>query len=159
MSTVRLYPLLLLALFTGCTSGTAPDARILTGHWATEPEAHRPSGSMQYHLVLGRDRRFSREVRSYGVYQGQAAVTLSAYSRDEGQFEVLGDSIVFRPERRIWWDSFYRVAEPTIEELTPSDRLSDGATFRVRLNRLTLSYLTFPLDAPVPTQKTFRRAN
>lgn len=159
MSKTRCYLLLLLVLVAGgCTSSTAPEAEVILGRWATEREALSPSGSVQYHLVLGRDQRFSSETRMYGVYAKQAPAALSAFLRHEGHFHVEGTNIVFQPETRISWDSFYGVAEPTVEKLSSSHTLYDGATFEVRQNRrLTLHYLTYPLDAPVPTQKTFWR--
>jgi hypothetical protein len=158
MKPTRRSLILLLVLTSGCLSGTAPDAQLLHGEWITDVVGLSPSGSMQYHLALRPDGHFSLEIRSYGVYAGQAPAVLSAFSRHEGQFDVDGARLRFRPEKFIGWDSFQGVAEPTVQSPSPYSRLFDDATFRVRRDRLVLHYLTYPADAPVPTQMRFRRS-
>jgi len=158
MYRVHLSLLLLLSLLASCKSSTAPEAEILHGHWRTEFEALSPAGSMQYHLILGPGRRFSAEVRSYGLYSTHAAADLSAFARHEGKFRVEGSRIIFQPEILVSWDSFHGVAHPTVTKPSPYQTLYDEATFAVGPDHLTLHYFSYPADAAVATQQTFRRA-
>ncbi len=60
--------------------------RELLGQWSTAPEVPYPQGWYQSHLRLVSGGFHQSEVRSYGVYPGQAAADLSSSSREEGTF-------------------------------------------------------------------------
>jgi hypothetical protein len=47
---------------------------------------------------------------------------------------------------------------PTAKRSLSWDRLFHQATFELDKNRLTISYLTYPFDSPVPTDINLSRA-
>jgi hypothetical protein len=97
-------------------------------------------------------------VRSFGLLPGQRPNDLSAYSRTEGLFRVEGDRLHLSPTRLVTWDGFYGLTSPErVERLNPEGSFVDNARFSIRLNRLTLYYLSYPADAPVETTRTFLR--
>lgn len=144
-------------VLTGCESSTSPDASILEGRWATARDALSPAGSHQGFLTFA-GTAFVLEVRSFGVYGGQGANDLSAYSRTEGTFRVEGDRLHFSPTRVVTWDRFFGVDSPErVESPYPWGSLFDDARFTVRFTRLTLRYVIYPADAPVETSRIYRR--
>jgi hypothetical protein len=148
------------ALAVSCGSPTEPPHHELVGRWITAPEDLRPSGWHQYHLRFSANGRFTSEVRSFGLISGQRRDGLSAYSRTEGTFRTEGDQLIFRPERLVWWDAFYGLDSPEhVQEPYPYTGFYDGTRYVVANGRLTLHYLSYPADAPVPTAKTYFRAN
>jgi hypothetical protein len=148
------------ALLLGCTAPTDPAYRELVGHWITAPEDLRPSGWHQYHLTFSANGRFTTEVRSFGLISGQRGDGLSAYYRTEGTFVTEGDRLIFQPIRSVWWDAFYGINSPVhVEEPHPHTGFYDGAHYVVASGRLTLRYLSYPADAPVPTTQIYLRAN
>ena len=85
--------------------------RELLGHWATAPEGVNPQGWYQSHLSFASSGSYQSEVRSYGVYPGQAAADLASYSREEGVFRAEGDHLVMQAQRLVEWDRFYGAEE------------------------------------------------
>jgi hypothetical protein len=147
-----------LVLLAACASPTDQGRSPLVGRWATAPEDLSPSGWHQYHMTFAAEGAFALEVRSYGVYAGQPHDELSAYSRTEGSYRVDGERLVFEPQRLVWWDRFYGVASPEhVEDSYPYGSLFNAATYVVRDNQLTLRYVSYPADAPVPTSMVFIR--
>jgi hypothetical protein len=147
---------LVLPLAVACDSATSPESA-LAGRWATEREGLSPAGSYQSFLTF-EGPTFASEVRSYGLLQGQGPNDVSAYSRTEGTFRVEGDRLHFSPTRLVTWDGFYGVTSPErVESPYPWGSLFDNARFSIRLNRLTLQYLSYPADAPVETSRSYWR--
>jgi hypothetical protein len=128
----------------------------LIGRWQSEREALHPSGSYQTTLTF--DAGFmSTDVRSYGVYSGTPS-ELSAYTTTTGAFEARGDSLFSHPERQVWWDRFYGANSPEhVVALSGGGSMYAGAQFVIEENRLTIHYLSYPADGPVPTTATFVR--
>lgn len=158
MRTLSLVVAAAVLLLAGCSSLTAPGADELVGSWTTARESLHPAGSLEHRLDLGRDLRFVAEFRSYGVYPGQGPDQLSAYSRTSGSYRVGGNRLVLRPDTLVTFDSFYGRAEPTRTTPYPYTGLYDHATFEVSGDQLTLTYLSYPADAPVTTRQRLRRA-
>lgn len=147
----------LLALLTACSPPTGPRAAGLAGDWTTEREALRPGGSRESRLSLAGDGRFVSESRAYGVYPGQAAEQLSSTSRVAGGYRADGDRLLFRAESLTTYDTFGGREETRVQDPYPYGAVYEGATFRVEGDRLTLTYTTYPADAPVRTSRQFRR--
>jgi hypothetical protein len=145
-----------LPLGIACHSPTSPESA-LAGRWATERESLSPAGSHQSFLTFSGG-AFAFEVRSFGLYQGQRSNDLSAYSRTEGTFRIEGDRLNFSPARLVTWDRFFGPTSPErVETPYPWGSLFDSTRFTVRVNRLTLRYLSYPADAPVETTRTYWR--
>jgi hypothetical protein len=148
------------ALLLGCTPPTDPGHRELVGRWITAPADLSPSGWHQYHLTFSANGRFAAEARSFGLYSGQRRDGLSAYSRTEGAFRTEDDRLVFEPVRLVWWDAFYGIDSPEhVQEPYPYMGFYDDTHYVVAGRQLTLRYLSYPADAPVPTMQTYLRAN
>jgi hypothetical protein len=153
LTTIALVGLILAA----CETSTSLDGSVVAGRWATEREGLSPSGSYQSFLTFD-DAAFTAEVRSYGVYEGQRPNDLSAYARTEGTFRIEGDRLHFSPTRLITWDHFYGPTSPErVESPYPWGSIFDDARFTVRLNQLTLHYITYPAYAPVATSRSYLR--
>ena len=152
----RFWPVIVacvgLASAGGCADPNQPEPTDLAGRWISAPADLAPQGWHQYHLTFTNAGRFSHEVRTYGLYTGQAPSTLTAFSRVEGRFRHDGDRLVTEPERLVWWDSFYgENSRVRVEEPYPWGGLFDDARFVVDGDRLTIHFTTYPADAPVPT--------
>jgi hypothetical protein len=95
----------------------------------------------------------------YGLYTGQAAAELSAFSREEGLFRAEGDSLFMEAKRLVAWDRFYGADSPerVYEPYPYGDAPLDGARLEFRGDRLALYYITYPADAPVPTTQEYAR--
>ena len=148
---------LLCALAPACALLVEPGPGAPVGDWATPREALSPTGSHEDLLALAPDGRFVAESRMYGVYPGQPADLLSASSRTEGRYRVEGDRHHFEPESLTSDDTFGGRGETTVQAPYPYGGVYEGATFRVDGDRLTLTYTTYPADAPETTRRTFRR--
>jgi hypothetical protein len=159
----------LLAL--GCTSPTEmllpPEAAQLVGRWQTAPEnvnvagaggAILKTGSYQITLSLNVNGDAVVDTRSYGMYGSQRTTDLSAYTTNSGTFRVVGDSLTLELTRSVWWDAFYGTNSPEHIETLPPGR-TQPSKFRIDGNKLILDYLSYPLDAPVPTTAIYFRAN
>jgi len=152
---------MLAATLLACSDPAAPQPGSLIGHWLTEPQPLLPSGSHQYSLRYGADGRYTSEVRSYGLYAGQAATDLSAYVQLTGTFRAEAGRIAYATERIVRWDHFYGPeSAPVVQEPAGAPpRPDDGTQYEIRGDRLTLHYLSYPLDAPVPTTQVYFRAD
>ena len=147
-----------LTVGVSCSSATEPsrDDR-LVGRWTTDRSDVSPAGSMQSHLTFSKDGSFVAEHRSYGVYYGQRADALSSYSRTRGTYVVEADRLYFTPKSLASWDRFYGPnSAERVQKPYPYGKLYDDARFQLQDSVLTLLYLTYPADAPVPTLQTFR---
>ncbi len=149
---------LVCAVLASCSALVDPVSGGFVGDWATEREALSPTGSHENLLSLGSDGRFVAESRMYGVYPGQPADQLAASSRTEGSYRAEDGRLHFQPESLTTFDTFEGRAKTTVHRPYPYGGVYEGAEFEVDGDRLTLTYLTYPADAPVETRRTFRRA-
>jgi hypothetical protein len=148
--------LVLLALVSACAEPAADD---LIGNWLTAREDLQPASWYQTELSFTPFGVFYSEVRSYELISGQNRDGLSAYSRIEGTYLKEGNRLRFQPRRLVWWDAFYGVGSPEQVEEPYRAPLYDSASYIIQDDRLTLSYLSYPLDAPEPTTREFSRAD
>jgi hypothetical protein len=150
-------PVLLCALLASCSAPVEPVSGGFVGDWATEREALSPAGTHENLLSMGADGRFAAESRMYGAYPGQPADRLSASSRTEGSYRAEDGRLRFEPESLTTFDTFEGRAMTTVHRPYPYGGVYEGAKYEVDGDRLTLTYLTYPADAPVETRRTFRR--
>jgi hypothetical protein len=154
MRAQKLLPVIATVLTLGCSdqAPTEPRPQPLTGHWISQRFALGESASYEHHLTLSPFLKFVSEARNYGSYPGQGPDDFSGYTRVEGTYRVDGDRLQFRPLRQVSWDLFYGQNSPVqVIEPYPYGTLFDGARFEIVAERLTLHYLSYPLDAPVAT--------
>ena len=131
---------------------TGPGPQSLSGHWVSQRFHLGPSASYEQHLTFGPFMRFASEARNYGSYPGQGPDEFSGYSRVEGTYGIDGDRLHFHPQRVVEWDLFYGPNSPVeIIQPYPYGTVFDSARFDIAVDRLTLRYLSYPLDAPVAT--------
>lgn len=148
---------LLCALTAACSPLTEAVSGGLVGDWATQREALSPAGAHEDLLSLGADGRFVAESRAYGAYPGQSADRLSASSRTEGRYRAEDGRLRFEPVSLTVYDTFGGRAETTVHAPYPYGGVYERARFDVDGDRLTLTYVTYPADAPETTRRTFRR--
>jgi hypothetical protein len=141
------------ALLLACAGPTSPPSdRELLGRWATPREDLSPSGWHQYRLTFDARGRFTREHLSFGVYSGERDDELSSYYREGGTYRTDGDRLILKPRRE-----FSRVGDAVRFSLGRVTWPDDDMRYEVTGDQLTLRYLTFPADAPVPTTKVYFR--
>jgi hypothetical protein len=139
-----------------CRQSTAPPGSALVGGWMAPREALRPSGSMTRNLGFSENGTFVYTVNSYGVYGGNTPGQLSAYTNITGTYQVDGNRVALTATRIATWDSFYGAGSPERVEMV-SRSIFDQARFTILGGLLTLDYITYPADAPVPTRLFFTR--
>jgi hypothetical protein len=151
---------LALALTTlDCSAPTAAQPDDLTGRWQSARDSLSPSGSYQTTLAFAAGGGVTIEVRMYGLYPDQQPNDLTAYYRTTGTYLTVADALTIHPERQVWWDRFYGADSPEHVETPHHDAsVYPEAHYAVSGDRLTLHYLSYPADAPVPTTAVFVRA-
>ena len=155
----RLAAAPIVCVLAACADAPSEPAapRTLHARWVAPEFALQPQGTLRQSLTLTPDGQFRLDIDSYGVYPTDSPNTRSAWTRTVGTYTVRGDSLVFRPSTLVTWDSFYKTPLPTVLSPYPYGGVFDGCRFEVRGDALVLHFLTYPLDAPVPTTATFRR--
>ena len=148
-------------LVAGCSDDATSPLRpaSLVGRWSTEVRQHLPQGTWQTHLELQADGDFIHEVRLHGIYEGQPAGELSAYSRITGRYTVDGDRMTFTSQLRVTWDRFYGAeSQPMIGIPHPQAVFYSDARATVVGNRLTIDYMGIgPTDAIEAQREVFER--
>lgn len=76
----------------------------LVGSWHTDRESVAPSGSYQTTLSFTADGHYTYEERWYGIYSGEPADEVSAYSRVTGTFNASNGALTDHPAQLVWWD-------------------------------------------------------
>ena len=157
MPLLRLLPVLL--LLSAC--GDATGANALHGAWVGERHTWNDGWSprlSETRITFGRDGGYRIERRHYGGY-GKPGEKLTFFTYTVGKFRTEGDSIFLRLTERVTWDSFYgEDRKPEVTSLSPAEWRGFG-TFQLSGDRLTLTYYTYPLDAPELTRTEYRRAD
>ncbi len=149
----------LCALAAACSPLLGPDSGGLVGDWATEREAISATGSYEDRLSLDADGRFVSETRMYGAYPGQPADLLSSFSRTEGTYRAEDGRLHLEPRSLTTYDTFGGEGKTTVQTPSPYGGVYEAARFQVDGDRLTLTYVTYPADAPETTRRTFRRTD
>ena len=138
---------------TSCTSSTSSEASLI-GNWSVS-ESLSP-GHYTTQLTFAGDGTFTDAVRIFGSYGGQSNNDLSSYSIMSGTYKVEGDKLQTNITHTVVWDRFYGANSPETVQ-TVNITVFDQTHFRIVGQMLTLDYLSYPADAPVPTTKSFIR--
>jgi hypothetical protein len=128
----------------------------LVGDWVAPTENLHPKGTMTRRLGISESGEFTFRTDMFGIYPGQNPSYLSAYTRMTGTFTIDGDKLVLTATRVATWDSFYGAGSQERVE-TVNTVLLDQAHFGIVGQTLTLNYVSYPADAPVPTTMSFTR--
>jgi hypothetical protein len=115
-----------------------------------------PTGTFTRTLSFADDGTFQYTGNTYGIYPGNNAGQLSAYTVTKGTYVVDGDRLTMIATRQITWDSFYGPDSQPVEQAV-NQSFFDQAHFTLINNALVLNYLTYPADAPVATTLAFFR--
>ena len=145
--------LAVVAGITSCANSTSPEVSLI-GNWAVN-ESLSP-GHYTTQLTFAGDGTFTDAVRMFGSYPGQSNNDLSSYSIMSGTYKVNGDQLQTNITRIAVWDRFYGANSPETVH-TVNTTVFDQTHFRIVGPMLTLDYVSYPADAPVPTTKTFIR--
>jgi hypothetical protein len=145
--------LAVIAGITSCTSSTSPEASLI-GNWSVS-ESLSP-GHYTTQLTFAGDGTFTDAVRIFGSYGGQSNNDLSSYSIMSGTYKVEGDQLQINITHTVVWDRFYGANSPETVQ-TVNITVFDQTHFRIVGPMLTLDYVSYPADAPVPTTKSFIR--
>ena len=152
--------LMVLALLAACSAPAAPSPDSAVGRWRTDPEPLAPRGTAVSELTFTAEGRFASDVRFFAVYEAQGPSELSASSRTVGRYQIENGRLHLQPDSLISFDTINREPSVIVTSPYPYDRAPfDGATITVSSDRLTLNYLSYPADAPVPTERQFRHVN
>ena len=152
-----------LTMAMGCRESTAGAAAAgvateLSGRWMSARSPLAPEAWHQTSITFTMDGRFISENRTYGLYEGQQHDALSAFTRAEGLYRVEGGHLSFEPKRLVSWDRFNGEFSPEhIEEPYPFEGLFDDARYAVEGDNLTLRFVVYPADAPVPVVAKYVR--
>jgi len=149
--------LMLASAGAACSDSSAPViSSPIVGAWIAPSETLHPTGSMTRQIGFSESGEFRYSANSYGIYPGQSAGTLSAYTRISGTYQIDGDRLTITGNRTATWDSFYGANSP--ERVTDvNTEVFKDARFRIVTGNLILDYITYPADAPVPTTESFTR--
>lgn len=108
-------------------------------------------------LSFNHDLKFVEKITNYGLYPGDDTQSLSAWSEIDGTYRIEDNKLIFSPKSLTTWDSFYSNPGPTVIRPYPYGSIFDDCTYRIETSILTLTYLTYPADAPIVTTRSFIR--
>jgi hypothetical protein len=151
------------AALYGCRESAAGPTTVLSatelsGRWVTSRNDLSPGGWHQSALTFSVDGRFVFENRMYGLYEGQRAGDLAAFTRTEGAYRIDRDRLVFEPQRLVWWDRFDGARSPEhVEEPYPWGGLFDDARFAVQDDHLSMTYTVYPAERGVAAVGEYTR--
>jgi hypothetical protein len=132
------------------------DSGPLVGTWSTGRMPHSPTGSWEVRLSFTPDGRFTQRITNYGVYPDTPAGQRSSEINISGTYATSDDRLDFTATSHVWWDAFY--ADPGPHTGEPPANMYVDCTFELGPSRLlTLTYTTYPADAPVETVRTLHR--
>ena len=100
------------------------------------------------------DTYYSYTVDFYG-FEDENPEEIIGSSVRKGTFEIVGDSLFFRDTETTSWEIGFR-PEPETRILSGEKY---GSRFDILARTLTLSYISYPADAPVQTQMEYVRSD
>lgn len=117
--------------------------------------AMQPKGYSITQLEFNPNGFFVLATRTYGVYTNQSTNDLSGYTEYYGNYVLSARNLYFISKQTVTWDSFTLAVNPTT---TVKDQvLYESCTYIIKNDSLTLTYITYPADAPVTTQQKFKK--
>ncbi|ASV31427.1 hypothetical protein [Maribacter cobaltidurans] len=98
------------------------------------------------------DGTYTYKVNYYG-FKDENPNELMGQSENKGTFEVNNDSVFMRVFENTSWEKGFKPKPETI----PLNGEAYGNRFTIKNETLTLYYISYPADAPVQTQMSFKR--
>ncbi|MBD0778874.1 hypothetical protein HPE56_13820 [Maribacter sp. ANRC-HE7] len=98
------------------------------------------------------DKTYSYRVDFYG-FEDENPEAIIGSSENVGSYKVRGDSLFIKAVANTSWEEGFK-PDP---ETTRLGGEAYGNKFRIADDELTLYYISYPADAPVPTQMTFEK--
>lgn len=146
------------AFFLAACDGSPTDSgkeKLLLGAW--EFSEAISSGGYYTHELIFTENKFVSRTTSYGVYPGSSPQSVSAGTEINGTYRVEDNKLFFNPASLTTWDSFYENPGPHVQRPYPYGSIFDDCRFEIVENQLTLTYLSYPAEAPVTTKRIFKR--
>jgi hypothetical protein len=101
------------------------------------------------------DDTYSNTIDFYG-FKDENPDEIIGQSETIGTFQVKGDSIFISAKQNTSWEKRFK-PEPVMTQYEENEVY--GSRFEIVENTLTLYYISYPADAPVPTQMSYERVN
>ena len=101
------------------------------------------------------DYTYSNKSDFYG-FKDEYPDEIIGQSETIGTYQIKGDSIFIYAKQNTAWEKGFKPEPETIEY---EDSIAYGSRFEIVGRTLTLYYISYPADAPVPTQMSYERAN
>ena len=140
-----------LVLLSACSDPSSYNMSDLLGSW-TEGQSLKPTGYMERVFRFHADGTFTFEVYTYAVRKVSPAIRPDAVV--SGHFTTNLQHLLLSPDSTTDWST-----APTPKTEAFRGSFLDDCTFQVRGDRLTLNYVSYPADAPVPTTMQLRRTS
>ena len=145
------------AAFAPPAPTASAEARVLVGTWRTTSESLQPQGRWERTLVVRSDMRVEHQGAMYNIYPGEGPNTLSASSTLYGRLGATATRFVIHPDSLVTRDRFYGPGYRQVQRDFPNWVPFDSTTYEVRDGVLSLTFYSYPLDAPVLTQAIYYR--
>ncbi|MGB5435792.1 MAG: hypothetical protein WBM98_07875 [Maribacter sp.] len=100
------------------------------------------------------DKQYSYKVEIYG-FEDENPEEVMGSSENIGTYEVSGDSLFIKAEVNTSWEKGFHPDPQTIM----LNGIVYGTKFKIVADRLMLYYISYPADAPVPTQMGYDKVN
>ena len=124
------------------------------GVWADTVRGQQ-NGYLVNELVFRENGTFVAGTKHYGVYITQNTNQLSAYSEYYGNYVLGSKNIYFASKQNTYWDSL-TAAAPVIT--VKDEVLFESCTYKISNDTLSISYITYPADAPEVTTRKYIKA-
>ena len=166
LAALAVVPAAVATTVAGCGDGPAPfapapppspAAKALVGTWRTTAEPVLPQGSWQQTLVVRSDMRVEHEGAMYGLYPADEPQTLSASTTVYGWIGATATRFVIHPDSAVMRDRFYGAGYRRVDRDLPDPSPADSTSYEVRNGVLTLTFYSYPADAPVLTTAVYYR--
>lgn len=97
--------------------------------------------------------KYTNTINFYG-FEDENPSEIIGSSERIGIFEIKGDSIFFKDIEMTSWEKGFN----PIPQTTTLNGQAYGNRFEIEENVLTLYYISYPADAPIQTQMSYKRA-
>jgi len=125
----------------------------LFGIW-TDTLKSGSSGTTINVLTFNPNGTFVSSTNSYGVYSGQKSNNLSGYFEYYGNYVLSIKNIYFKSQQSISWDSF--TGGNPVKTLK-DEVIFESCTYKISNDTLNISYISYPADAPIATNRQYKR--
>jgi hypothetical protein len=154
MRIIRHLPALLILLLLAACSGDGMGPRELRGEWRQSFQSGSGDSwsKTDVRLELRGDGSYTRGSTTHAAW-GRPGDKLLGYARVHGRFEVRGDSLYLTARRVERWD--YLTGGPFEDDV--NGQATQAFRARVAGDRLILTYVSYPADAPEETESVYHR--